>query len=425
MPWPRRVPPLLAALALLTATVAHAATVTVRPGDTLFRIATRAGTTVQNLKRLNGLRGDTIRAGQDLRVSGAPTPRATPAQFAIITVRRGDTLGVLATRARTTVAALKAANGLRSDTIRVGQVLRLPGATVRAAPRPTTVTRVIYSFVTVTPGQDLTFLARTYRTSAAHLRNINHLRGNSTYAGQRVLVPKRVPVAIPPRPVRAPITLARGVSLGVPVRIVRVDLRHPDVRVTPIAPPSGFGTGLRVGDLARTTAASAIINGSYFHPRTYAPAGDLVLGGRLLAWGRVPYALAITPDNRATIRAKSATWRGFESVVASGPRILVGGRVQRTFSPIFRDQALYRRAARSAVGVRGNRDLIFLNTSAALTVTETAKIMQRLGATDALLLDGGSSAGLAWNGHALKDSARRVAYGIAMYANYTGKRYAR
>ncbi|MCR4603446.1 MAG: transglycosylase SLT domain-containing protein [Prevotella sp.] len=42
--------------------------VTVRSGDTLGAIARRNGTTVAKLKRLNGLRGDNIRAGKKLRV---------------------------------------------------------------------------------------------------------------------------------------------------------------------------------------------------------------------------------------------------------------------------------------------------------------------------------------------------------------------
>lgn len=43
-------------------------------------------------------------------------------------VRRGDTLSAIARRHKLTVAQLKAANGLQSDLIRVGQRLRIPGA---------------------------------------------------------------------------------------------------------------------------------------------------------------------------------------------------------------------------------------------------------------------------------------------------------
>jgi membrane-bound lytic murein transglycosylase D len=41
---------------------------TVRRGDTLGAIARRNGTTVAKLRRLNGIRGNNIRAGQKLRV---------------------------------------------------------------------------------------------------------------------------------------------------------------------------------------------------------------------------------------------------------------------------------------------------------------------------------------------------------------------
>ena len=42
--------------------------VTVRAGDTLGAIARRNHTTVDRLKRMNGLRGSTIRSGQRIRV---------------------------------------------------------------------------------------------------------------------------------------------------------------------------------------------------------------------------------------------------------------------------------------------------------------------------------------------------------------------
>lgn len=47
---------------------ARSKSVTVRPGDNLGAIAKRNGTTVAQLRKLNGLRGNNIRAGQKLRV---------------------------------------------------------------------------------------------------------------------------------------------------------------------------------------------------------------------------------------------------------------------------------------------------------------------------------------------------------------------
>ena len=89
--------------------------------------------------------------GQSLSLqnrSQAATPAGTntgQVSAAVYTVRSGDTLSRVASRAGVSIAALKEANGLTSSTIRVGQTLRLPVAgsngnavrTVSAAPTQT------------------------------------------------------------------------------------------------------------------------------------------------------------------------------------------------------------------------------------------------------------------------------------------------
>ncbi|MFC4637316.1 LysM peptidoglycan-binding domain-containing protein [Deinococcus hohokamensis] len=425
--------------AVLTGTaLALPASVTVKSGDTLFRIATRYGLSVSQLRALNGLKGDTIRVGQTLRLaSAAPKPRGSTAAGRY-TVRAGDSLAAIAARAGTSVAALQAANGLRSSVIRPGQVLQVPPpGPARPVRRPTTEVRLIYSYVRVGLRDTPETLARRYHTTPDALRRLNGLGSRSHMVpGLKLLVPLRLPVPIPPPATGRALTFKALKPLNVPVQLVRVDLRHRDVLVAPVLPRAGlsFGVGARVSQLAQRSGARALINGSYFHPQTYAPAGDLVMQGRMLTWGRIPMALAITPDNRATIRASTtplllrpldATWRGMETVVATGPRIVSGGRLFTDYSRVFRDPAVFGRAARSAIGLSSNRDLVLVSTRARLTATEMGKIMTRLGVKDALLLDGGSSAGLAWNGRAVADSIRRVSYGIGVFTGYTGRRYAR
>ncbi|MCY1702509.1 LysM peptidoglycan-binding domain-containing protein [Deinococcus sp. SL84] len=417
----------LAALTLLGA--AQAQTVTVQPGDTLWSIAQRSGVSVAGLRAANGLSGDTIRAGQQLRLR-APD-RAGSAQGVPThpyTVRRGDTLAGISRRTGISVADLRRANGLGGDFLAAGQRLRVPVRPLpQALPAGQTV-KVVYGYVTVQPGQNLRSLAAQYRTTPGDLLAANYLRSGQVYAGQRLRVPKRIPVPQPPRPVAPPVSLHARAPLGIPVRMVRVDLRWPGVLVSPVMPQSGRGA--RVSTLARQSGADAVINGSYFHPQTYAPAGDLVRSGQLLSWGRIPAALAITPDNRAVITGGTGSpgpkaWRGMETVIATGPRILVGGQIRRTYGTAFRDPAVFGRAARSAVGLSGNRDLFLVSTQARLTPSEMAKVMRQLGAQNALLLDGGSSAGLAWGNRAVMDSVRSVAFGIGVYGNYSGRRYMR
>jgi membrane-bound lytic murein transglycosylase D len=103
---------------------------TVRPGDTLGAIARRYRTSVDAIKRLNGLRSNLIRVGQVLRVpsrggveTAPPVPAAKPGETVTHVVRNGDNLFQIAKAYGTTVEKIKADNGLVSDIIAVGQKL--------------------------------------------------------------------------------------------------------------------------------------------------------------------------------------------------------------------------------------------------------------------------------------------------------------
>ena len=94
---------------------------TVRSGDTLWLIAQRYGTTVDEIKRLNGLTSNALNIGQVLKIPG----KAGTSYFQY-TVRSGDTLWLLANRFGTTVDAIKNLNGLRGNELSIGQVLKIP-----------------------------------------------------------------------------------------------------------------------------------------------------------------------------------------------------------------------------------------------------------------------------------------------------------
>jgi LysM repeat protein len=98
-------------------------TYTVRSGDSLWRIASRHGTTVDRIRRDNGLRGNALHPGQRLRVSGA----GGAGRVGVHVVRRGDTLGGIATSRRVSTRRLAEANGLTlRSTIFPGQRLVIP-----------------------------------------------------------------------------------------------------------------------------------------------------------------------------------------------------------------------------------------------------------------------------------------------------------
>lgn len=99
---------------------------TVRPGETLSHIAARYKTTVKAIADLNKISNvNLIRVGQVLRLPGAKTqqPAAQPQHY---TVKSGDTLSHIAARYKTTVRQLQKWNKItNANMIRVGQKLRV------------------------------------------------------------------------------------------------------------------------------------------------------------------------------------------------------------------------------------------------------------------------------------------------------------
>lgn len=100
----------------------------VRKGDTLSGIAKRNGVRVAQLRAVNTLRGSLITVGQKLRVPTGPAYAGAEVVASYETthrVNRGDTLWRIANRYGTSVKQLRRVNGNTGDVLRVGQVLKI------------------------------------------------------------------------------------------------------------------------------------------------------------------------------------------------------------------------------------------------------------------------------------------------------------
>lgn len=104
----------------------------VKSGETLSGIAKRFGVSVSALTKANGgLLPSRLRAGQSLRIpkaSASSTRLASSKSTSskrYYSVRKGDSLSVIATRYDTSVTRIKRLNGLRSSVVRPGQKLRV------------------------------------------------------------------------------------------------------------------------------------------------------------------------------------------------------------------------------------------------------------------------------------------------------------
>lgn len=106
--------------------------------------------------------------------------RATDGYKISYTVRKGDSLGRIAKRHKTTIRKIRRWNRLRSTRIRVGQKLTLYSLTPK---RPT---RIISH--KIRRGDSLRKIAKQYKTTVRRIRQLNRIRGRRIIAGRRLKI---------------------------------------------------------------------------------------------------------------------------------------------------------------------------------------------------------------------------------------------
>ncbi len=149
----------------------------VRSGDTLWLLAQRYNTTVDAIKKLNNLTDDNLSIGQVLRI---PTTESSDGSYFEYVVRPGDTLWLLSQRYHTTVDAIKNLNGLPGNDLSIGQILKIPAA--EPAPAP-------YFEYTVRSGDTLWQLAQRFGTTVDAIKSLNGLRSDVLNIGQVLKIP--------------------------------------------------------------------------------------------------------------------------------------------------------------------------------------------------------------------------------------------
>ena len=166
-------------------------TYTVKAGDSLWGISQTYGTTVKNLKQINNLSSNVIYVGQVLKLkqqsnsTSNQTPQLTTDTY---TVQSGDTLWGIANTHDTTVNNLKQINDLTSDTIYVGQVLKLKqrSTTQQESSQPSQSNSS--DFYTVKAGDSLWKIAMGNDLTVSHLKQMNNLTTNTIYVGQQLRI---------------------------------------------------------------------------------------------------------------------------------------------------------------------------------------------------------------------------------------------
>mgnify|MGYP001203880086 CR=1 FL=1 len=169
-------------LNLPTGSDATPATYTVKAGDTLYDISVAFGMSVDDLIAFNNLDGNTIRPGQVLTLNA---PAVTPEPLRV-TVNRGDSLWSIANRHEVNLQELAAANGITAGTVlQPGHVLVVPGRYAGSTPAQGGAAAPV---ITVQPGDSLWSISRRYNTDITTIMAANDMSHTHIQAGQQLKI---------------------------------------------------------------------------------------------------------------------------------------------------------------------------------------------------------------------------------------------
>lgn len=149
---------------------------TVKPGDTLFSIASSFNTTVDQIKTLNNLGNNNLSIGQKLQI---PETSIEETDYVVYEIKPNDTIYSIARVYNTTVDAIKAYNNLGSDILKIGQIIQIP---IKE-------TATEYQNYQVARGDTLYSIAKRYNVSVDALRDFNNLTTNNLQIGQIIRIP--------------------------------------------------------------------------------------------------------------------------------------------------------------------------------------------------------------------------------------------
>jgi LysM repeat protein len=194
---------------------------TVRPGDTLNRIALNYGVSAQTLMQINGIYNPNhIYVGQVLKI-----PKAATGCAFYHTVKAGQTLSGIAVHYGVSMYALAEANNIHHHSyIYAGQSLCIPGTggPIYVDPDPG---YGYGDYYIVRPGDTLSAIAYRFGTSVYAIMSANNIaHPNRILVGQKLFIPGHY--APPPKPQPHPYP------------------PQPQPKPTPVPPPAITWTGL-------------------------------------------------------------------------------------------------------------------------------------------------------------------------------------
>lgn len=147
----------------------------VKKGDSLYSIAKKYNITIDEIMSLNNLNSTILQVGDVLYINSNNQDNNNDSNIYI--VKKGDNLYSIANNLNTTVDIIKSLNDLSSDLLNVGQKLYVPNNNYNN------------SVYVVKSGDTLYSIARKYNTTVNEIKRINNLSSELLGIGQVLKIP--------------------------------------------------------------------------------------------------------------------------------------------------------------------------------------------------------------------------------------------
>lgn len=155
----------------------------VQRGDSLYKIANNYNTTVAAIMQANQLTNTTLSIGQTLLI---PTANISPETDYYI-VQLGDSLYNIAKKYNTTINDIIELNNLQTTVLQVGDKLLIPNYV--APPNDEEKPSINTEVYVVQAGDSLYNIAKKYNTTVDEIKRVNNLTSNLLSVGQRLMIP--------------------------------------------------------------------------------------------------------------------------------------------------------------------------------------------------------------------------------------------
>ena len=146
---------------------------TVKSGDSLWSISRKFGVTVNELKKVNNLSSNLLSVGQNLIIPGKKADISSNEYV----VKKGDTLYGIANKYNVSVDNLKSYNNLSTDSLSIGQIIKIPDNNVSG------------NEYVVKSGDSLYSISKKYGVSVDELMSVNNLKSTVLSVGQVLKIP--------------------------------------------------------------------------------------------------------------------------------------------------------------------------------------------------------------------------------------------